>query len=77
MQKHSQGVAGAIRAEMARSRTTQTTIARTLGITQQSVSRRLTGEVAFDVDELHAVADLLGVPVADLLGGTDAVRSAS
>lgn len=52
---------------MARKRVTQGVVAYELDMTQQAVSRRLTGAVPFDVDELVAVARLLGVDIADLL----------
>lgn len=67
MQTHGQSVAGNVRAEMARRRVPQTRIAAALGLTQQAVSRRLTGRVAFRSDELAVVARVLGVPAASLL----------
>jgi len=60
-------VAGNARAEMARRRVTQQRLAHRLGISQQGVSARLNGRVAFSVDELVAVADELGVTPAALL----------
>ena len=60
-------VAANIRAEMARAGLTQVSIAASLGIPQQSLSRRLAGKTPFSVDEAFAVADLLGVPVAVIL----------
>jgi transcriptional regulator with XRE-family HTH domain len=33
-----------------------------LGWTQPYMSRRLTGEIPFDVADLEAIADLLGIP---------------
>jgi hypothetical protein len=56
-----------VRAEMARSGVTQEMIAARLGIRRQNVSTRLAGVVAWTMDELAAVADLLDVPVARLL----------
>jgi transcriptional regulator with XRE-family HTH domain len=56
-----------VRAELARAGKTQTWLASVLALTQQSISSRLRGDVAFDVDELHRVADALAVPVASLL----------
>jgi hypothetical protein len=52
---------------MARSGVTQEMIAARLGIRRQNVSTRLAGVVAWTMDELAAVADLLEVPVAHLL----------
>lgn len=68
-------VAGNIRAEMARQRIPQQAVADLLGITQQSVSYRLNGRTALDVGELTAIAGLLGVTAASLLG-EDAAMSA-
>jgi transcriptional regulator with XRE-family HTH domain len=61
-------VAAEVRAEMARQRMSQTRLAEALGVTQASVSRRLVGEVPFDIQELYKVAEFLGVPVAQFLG---------
>jgi transcriptional regulator with XRE-family HTH domain len=56
-----------VRAEMARRGVSQVKMAAALGLSQPSVSARLRGVTPFDVDELHAVADFLDVPVAALL----------
>lgn len=58
-----QHVAAEVRAEMARQQMTQQVLARQLGTTQQTLSRRMTGEVPFDVFELQRIADIFGVPV--------------
>lgn len=60
-------VAGAVRAELARRRIPQSALADRLGQSQQAVSRRLRGVVAFDVAELAAIAEFLNVPVTALL----------
>lgn len=57
-----------VRAELARAGKTQIWLADVLQMKQQSVSDRLRGVVAFDVNELTQVASALGVPVAVLLG---------
>lgn len=44
-----------------------TQLARHLGRSHSYVSRRLTGEVAFNVSELDTIADLLGVSVTQLI----------
>lgn len=67
MTTQAQTVPSNVRAEMARRGITQATVARALGKTQQAVSARLNGKVAFDVDELHVVAELLSLTPADLL----------
>jgi len=62
------GTVGAnVRAEMARRRITQDRVADLLGISQPQVSKRLNGDIAFDVVELDKLADLLGIPAATLL----------
>jgi transcriptional regulator with XRE-family HTH domain len=69
-------VAATVRAEMARRRTRQTVLAQRLGMSSTAVSRRLTGETPFSVPELMAVADVLGMPVADLMPETTAGSAA-
>lgn len=56
-------VTAEIRAELGRQRRRQGVLAAPLGISEQQVSKRLSGEVAFNVPELEIVADVLGVPV--------------
>ena len=63
----SQIVSGEVRAWMSRTGIRQTQVAAALGISRQSVSLRLTGRTAWTVDDVSTVAELLGVPVADLL----------
>lgn len=65
---HAQRVAAAVRAESARRRITQTQIAEHLGLSRMAVSRRLSGVVPFDADELGRTAELFGVPVSVLFG---------
>jgi energy-converting hydrogenase Eha subunit A len=57
-------VAAEVRAEMARQRVSQQPIADALGISRQALSRRMTGEIPFDVAELESIAGFLGVPVS-------------
>lgn len=66
----SRTVAGSVRAEMARRKTTQRQVADAIGTSQAAVSRRLSGLVPFDVDELAAVADLFEMDPRDLLPAT-------
>lgn len=61
-------IAANVRAEAARQRKTQATLAARLDITQQAMSRRLNGFTPFAVDELSVIADELGVDVASLIG---------
>jgi len=46
----------------------QTELVPVLGISRNSVSRRVNGSVRFHIDELETIADYLGVPLAELLG---------
>jgi transcriptional regulator with XRE-family HTH domain len=52
---------------MARHGHTQVSLAKKLGVTQQMLSRRLSGHVDFGITELHAIANVLGVPLANLI----------
>lgn len=57
----------AIRAEMARRGFTQKQLADLLGMSQPTVSGRMTGRTDFTVSEVRAVARWLGVPLVALL----------
>lgn len=59
-------VAEELRALLARRKVTPTELGRKLGRSQTWVWRRLEGEVAFDLNDLEAIADVLGVAVAEL-----------
>jgi transcriptional regulator with XRE-family HTH domain len=61
-------VADAVRAEMARNRVTQESLAVHLHLSQAAVSRRLKGIVVFKIDELVQTAQLVGVSVGTLIG---------
>jgi transcriptional regulator with XRE-family HTH domain len=63
----SQVVADTVRAEMARRKITQLAVANALGVSTAAVNRRLSGQVAWDVDDLATVAGLLGMDPRDLL----------
>lgn len=63
-------VADNVRAEMARRKVTQRDLAEGLGLSQASVSKRLMGAVPWDVNELAAVASLLGVELSVLVTTT-------
>jgi len=56
-----------IRAEMARQRRTQGDLAPALGLAQVSLSKRLTGVVAWSTDEIECAARELGVPIEQLV----------
>ena len=55
-------VAAEVRAHLARQRLSGRQAAMRLGWTQPYMSRRLTGEIPFDVADLEAIANLLGIP---------------
>lgn len=61
-------VGATVRAELARRNIKQRQLAEVLGIAQTQISRRLAGDVAFNVDELAVVATFLGMSVSDLVG---------
>lgn len=60
---------------MARQSMTQTQLATIISIPQPSLSARLRGIVAFDVNELHAAARALNVRASDLLVEVPAVTA--
>jgi len=63
-----QRIASNVRAEIARAGHTQSSLARQLNRSQSSLSRRLSGELPFDVHELTEIADALGVTLGTLIG---------
>jgi Cro/C1-type HTH DNA-binding domain len=63
---YNDSVASEVRAEMARQRVSQTTLAARLDWSQAFLSRRITGEVTWGADEIEAVANALGVPISQL-----------
>jgi transcriptional regulator with XRE-family HTH domain len=65
-------VAEEIRALMGRRRMSGAALARGIGENQQYVSRRLTGEVPFDIDDLEKIAALLDTSVTALLPSSGA-----
>lgn len=64
LQEH---VAREVRAELGRQRMTQGALAAALGRSEAYTTRRLSGEVAFKLDELEHVAEILRVPVTDFI----------
>lgn len=55
-----------VRGLMAEKRVTQEQVGASLGLSQVAISRRLSGRVPFDVNELKAVSVLLGEPMSAL-----------
>jgi cytochrome c556 len=62
-------VAGEVRAEMARQQRYGTWMAKQMGMTQSAWSRRVTGDLPFDVEQLDRVAAILDVPITQFIGG--------
>ena len=60
-------VAAEVRAELARQKVSQETLCTRIGMSQSTLSRRITGEYPFDTTELADIAQALGVPVARFL----------
>lgn len=60
-----------LRVILARRRMSGSELARRTGLKQAYVSRRMTGEVAFDLDDLEVIATALGVTVMELLAGAE------
>lgn len=60
-------LAGNVRAEMARKRVNQTKLAAAMGKSQAYVSRRISGEVPMDLDDMLAITRYLGCDLADLI----------
>lgn len=58
-----------VRAEMARRGVSQGSLAEQVGLSQPSLSKRLSGVVAFDINELVAIADALETPLDALMAG--------
>jgi BetR domain len=59
--------AAEVRAELARARISGRQLAAMLGKAQPWVSRRLTGAVAFDMDDVQVIADLLQIDPARMV----------
>ncbi|MDQ1215707.1 helix-turn-helix domain-containing protein [Microbacterium arborescens] len=72
-------LAAEVRAEMARQRRTAGQLAQVLSLTQATVGRRLNGLVPFNITELAATAEWLGLSATELVeraqGGVRAVAS--
>jgi len=68
MQATGAHVAATVRAEAARRKLSQQSLAAAAGITTATLSRRLAGASPFTVPELLSLAAVLDVPVALLLG---------
>jgi len=60
-------VAAEIRAELARANITQADFAARCGMTASSFSRRMSGDIPWNTDELELVAKELGLPIDQLM----------
>ena len=61
---------------LARRKMSTAELARRTGIKNSTMSRRMTGETAFDLDDLEVIAAALGVTVSDLVNdGGGAVQT--
>lgn len=67
---YTEAVAAEVRGAAAKARVKQNFIAKALGVSQQALSRRWTGELPFDVDWLYVIASILDIPITDLLPPT-------
>ena len=65
-------VAAEVRAELGRQRISQRQVGDAIGMSQAAAWRRLRGDVPFDIAELSAVAEFLGVPVTQFLPASTA-----
>ncbi|OZC80597.1 hypothetical protein CH274_15620 [Rhodococcus sp. 06-418-5] len=63
-------VAAEVRAEAARAGVSQNRLAQLTGLSQSNLSRKMKALRPFDIDELEAIATVLGVDVASFFGGT-------
>lgn len=52
---------------MARRQLTQRALAESTGLSRSYIGRRVTGEMAFNTDDLALIAKALGVPLSTLL----------
>lgn len=64
-------VAEELRVLLARRKMSGAELARRTGIKQSTMSRRMTGETAFDMDDLEVIASVLDIQVSDLFPSRD------
>lgn len=63
----SEATGSRIRHLLKKSGRTQQELGEAIGVAQQGVSKRLIGQIPFDVNELVAAASFLDVPLSDLI----------
>lgn len=74
MQKRSdyaERVGDEVRAELARQRMSQLTLASRMALSQPALSRRLNGDLSFTIADLDLIARILQVPMTKLLPDSD------
>lgn len=64
-----ESIAAEVRAQLARQRRSARSVALEIGWTQRYMARRVNGDVAFNVDDLAAIAEVLDVPVISFFQG--------
>ena len=62
-----EAVAAELRSELARNRISASKVAFAIGKDQPWISRRLTGQVAFDLDDLDAITQVMGISPSELM----------
>ncbi len=60
-------IAAEVRAELARQGRKQTELGPVIEVSAQGISRRLAGDQTISLDELHAIAGFLGVPISEFM----------
>lgn len=73
---YAQRVGAEVRAELARQRMSQVTLAARMNVSQAYVGRRIAGEPAFNIGELDLIARILEVPITHLLPQQQAAQKA-
>lgn len=68
-------IADTVRAELARRRLKARDLAPALELQVRAVERRLSGEVAFELDELPVIAQFLGIQLSALMPIREAVAA--
>jgi len=69
-------IAAEIRAELARQQMSQATLSAATGITPSTLRARLQGVQPFWMDELDQIANVIGVPLSELITRSDEQVSA-
>ena len=62
-------IASAVRAHYGAAGLSAAALAREIGMSQSKMSRRTTASEPFDIDELSAIARVIGVSIVDLISG--------